>query len=450
MGYPVKPNTAYDYKSFQADNPTTPLPALHVTDDFANLKTAVDANIDFLQGSFNSDGTLKASAYPGASALTSYVATATAAATAASASATAAASSATAAAASAAAATALVGTSTTSLAIGTGAKTLTTQTGKQFAIGQLVIVAETSVPTNYMYGQVTAYNGGTGSLSFTSTAVGGTGTITDWTVSVSGTQGAKGDTGATGAPGSGGTAATGAEVFHTGRISQIPSGWLPQNGVAVSRATYANLFAFWVLSYTVTMTIASPCVVTWNGHGLDDGDPFSLATSGALPTGLTAGTGYFVKKIDGNTFNLATTPGGTSIVTTGSQSGTHTGTSALCGLGDGSTTFNTQDKRGRTNVGNDKMGTTAAGRVTFAGSGIYGAANAQTGGVETAGLPAHSHGYGAVRVTGTAKAPLGDPGIDPLFLTSVDGAGSGTTGSTGTGSGAGMPPIFMGIWIVKT
>lgn len=452
MVYPVKPTApAYDYESFQADNPTTPLPALQITNDFANLATAVDASIDFLTGSFNSDGTLKAFAYPGASSLNAYVATATAAATSATASATAAAASAVAAGASAAAATALVGTSTTSLTILTNDYiTLTTQTGKQFAAGQWLNVADTGSPNNAMNGQVSSYNSGTGALIvFVSNSV-GSGMFSTWTISASGIQGATGPTGATGATGSGGTDATGTVKWHSGRISQIPAGWLPQNGVAVSRATYSALLAFWVLSHTVTMTVASPCVVTWTGHGLDDGDPFTLTTTGALPTGLAAATPYFIKKIDGNTFNLATTPGGASIVTTGSQSGTHTGTSALCGLGDGSTTFNTQDFRGRVLVGGDKMGTTAASRLTFAGSGIYGFANNQTGGVETAGAGAHSHSYGSVRVTGTVgQVATGDP-AGPTVLTGVDGAGSGTTGSAGAGSGGGMPPSVTGIWIVKT
>lgn len=451
MGYPVKPTApAYDYESFQADNPTTPLPALQITNDFANLTEAVDANIDFLEGSFNSDGTLKVSAYPGATALDDFVATATTAATASSASATAAAASAVAAGASAAAATALVGTSTTSLTILSGDYiTLTTQTGKQFAAGQWLTVADTGSPNNAMNGQVSSYNSGTGQLVVFSSSSVGSGTFSTWTISASGVPGVAGPTGATGATGSGGTAATGTEVFHTGRISQIPSGWLPQNGVAVSRATYAALFAFWVLSHTVTMTVASPCVVTWNGHGLDDGDPFTLATSGALPTGLVAGTQYFIKYIDGNSFNLALTPGGTSIITTGSQSGTHTGTSALCGLGDGSTTFNTQDKRGRTNIGNDKMGTTAAGRVTFAGSGIYGFANAQSGGSESSSAPAnHSHSYGSARTTASA---IGAAGTDFGFIGAIDNAGSGTTGTAGGGATVpDMQPSFTGIWIVKT
>lgn len=76
---------------------------------------------------------------------------------------------------------------------------------------------------------------------------------------------------------------------------------------------------------TVTMTIASPCVVSWTAHGCADGDPIYLTTTGALPTGLTASTVYYIKYIDANSFNLAATPGGASINTTGSQSGTQTG-----------------------------------------------------------------------------------------------------------------------------
>jgi hypothetical protein len=79
----------------------------------------------------------------------------------------------------------------------------------------------------------------------------------------------------------------------------------------------------------VTVTIATPGVVTWNGHGLATGQTFIFTTSGALPTGLAANTVYFVTVIDANTFKLSTTQvnvaNGTFIATSGSQSGTHTG-----------------------------------------------------------------------------------------------------------------------------
>lgn len=79
---------------------------------------------------------------------------------------------------------------------------------------------------------------------------------------------------------------------------------------------------------TVTMTIATPGVVTLSAHGLVTGDKIYLTTSGALPTGLAASTTYFVIFVSSSTFNLATSMSnalaGTKITTSGSQSGTHT------------------------------------------------------------------------------------------------------------------------------
>ena len=76
------------------------------------------------------------------------------------------------------------GTSTTSVLIGTGAKTFTTQTGKQFQIGQSIRIASTPSPSNYMDGQVTAYNSGTGVLDVSVSAIGGAGTLAAWTISL--------------------------------------------------------------------------------------------------------------------------------------------------------------------------------------------------------------------------------------------------------------------------
>lgn len=84
----------------------------------------------------------------------------------------------------------------------------------------------------------------------------------------------------------------------------------------------------WTASATATMTIATPCVVTWTAHGLWDGATVRFTTTGALPTGLTASTDYFVTKIGANSFNLSTTlanqVAGTKIATSGTQSGVHT------------------------------------------------------------------------------------------------------------------------------
>lgn len=91
-------------------------------------------------------------------------------------------------------AAALSGTSATSTTIGTGSKTLTTQTGKQFAAGQWVTVVRASDVNAWMYGQVTSYSGST--LIINVTLINGSGTYTDWTISIAGTRGATGATGA--------------------------------------------------------------------------------------------------------------------------------------------------------------------------------------------------------------------------------------------------------------
>ena len=82
----------------------------------------------------------------------------------------------------------LVSTSTTSLAIGTGAKTLTVQLDEGWAIGMPVKAYETANPNNYMVGYVTAYNTATGQLDF-NVPVGytsGSGTINAWTIVIGG------------------------------------------------------------------------------------------------------------------------------------------------------------------------------------------------------------------------------------------------------------------------
>lgn len=85
----------------------------------------------------------------------------------------------------------LSATSSTSATIGTGAKALTVETDKGFAAGNVVIASENGTPANYMLGTVTSYNTDTGALAFTvaSGDTGGSGTIADWVVTISGPRG---------------------------------------------------------------------------------------------------------------------------------------------------------------------------------------------------------------------------------------------------------------------
>lgn len=80
---------------------------------------------------------------------------------------------------------------------------------------------------------------------------------------------------------------------------------------------------------TVTISNATPGVITWNSHGLVVNRSVVFTTTGGLPTGLTAGTAYYVKTVlDANTFTVAATPGGAAINTSSAGTGVHTATAS--------------------------------------------------------------------------------------------------------------------------
>jgi hypothetical protein len=87
------------------------------------------------------------------------------------------------------------------------------------------------------------------------------------------------------------------------------AGWTLVNGITPS---------------VVTITIASPAVVTLTAHGLAANTRVVLNTTGALPSGLSTNTTYFVVSPTTNTFSLSATSGGSAIATSLSQSGVHT------------------------------------------------------------------------------------------------------------------------------
>lgn len=227
-----------------------------------------------------------------------------------------------------------------------------------------------------------------------------------------------------------------------------PPGYLFCIGQNVSRTTYPALFAALTRSATVTMTIASPCVVTWNAHPLVNGDKVSFETTGALPTGLAVGVNYFVINKAANTFNVAATLGGAAINTSGSQSGVHTCRHNPHGCGDGSTTFTIPDMRGRGTVGHDPSGTAA--RVTNAGSGIDSSVIGEVGGDQLA--QSHNHtGSGAGIVgnnlfNGTSRA-----------VGTADGTNSGyfqdiqiSINTSLSGGAQNMPPSYVATKIIAT
>lgn len=85
---------------------------------------------------------------------------------------------------------------------------------------------------------------------------------------------------------------------------------------------------FDVVTDTVTMTLAAPGLITTT-KDIKTGTPVKFTNAGgALPTGITAGTVYYWIRTAATTGNIALTKAaaiaGTTITTSGSQSGVHT------------------------------------------------------------------------------------------------------------------------------
>ena len=166
---------------------------------------------------------------------------------------------------------------------------------------------------------------------------------------------------------------------------------------------------------------------------LDAGAVSVLMPSGSLMpyAGSSAPTGYFL--CDGSAQSRTTYSALFAIIGT------------TYGSGDGSSTFNIPDLRGRVIAGQDDMGGSSANRLTNQTGGVNGDVLGDTGGAEThtlsiSEMPAHTHS-----VPASGSLPRGDSS----FEAATDDAG--TSGSTGGGNAHNnVQPTIILNYIIKT
>lgn len=200
-----------------------------------------------------------------------------------------------------------------------------------------------------------------------------------------------------------------------------PPLWLPAAGQSVDRTAYADLFA--ALGFSTTGTIASGSTsitsVAALPLGLKGSAPYAVPIEGP---GIPAGTVMTTFSQSGGSITLSI-----SKAATGSTSGA-TITLLPHGQGDGSTTFNVPDMRGRAAFGMDGLGGNSAARLTAVSLGD-GVTLGKGGGDER--LQQHAHND-----AGHAHSDAGHGHTDSGHAHSDAGHGHGA-GDSGHGHGAG-------------
>lgn len=260
-----------------------------------------------------------------------------------------------------------------------------------------------------------------------------------------------------------------------GLLGALLNGKVDKSGaytvVAADRGKVINATGTWTLSLTAAATLGDGFTFAIRnvGTGAITIDPnLSEQISGAT-TYVIGGGEFVIVYCDGVGFSFvggSASPAGTvtgfagssapvdwllcagQAVSRSTYSVLFTAIGTTYGSGDGSTTFNLPDLRGRVVAGKDNMGGTAASRLTspVAGSTLGANGGAQSHTLSVAEMPAHSHnasvGYGYPN-------DMGSPALS--YAPTVPSISTLTTASQGGGSAHNnVQPTLVLNYIIKT
>lgn len=223
----------------------------------------------------------------------------------------------------------------------------------------------------------------------------------------------------------------------SGQVTISPPAVAGTNTLSIPAATGTALVSSTAISTAITGTPSSSTYLrgdgTWSAVT-------SIPSAAVMPyAGSSAPTGWLL--CDGSAQSRTTYAALFAVVGT------------TYGSGDGSTTFNLPDLRGRVVAGVDNMGGTAANRLTSGGSGITGTTLGAAGGSETftvttSQMPSHSHNLTPAKMQSsgsfwtTTNANSGIKPVDDQTLTSTNTGGGGASNVT--------QPTMVLNYIIKT
>jgi hypothetical protein len=104
----------------------------------------------------------------------------------------------------------------------------------------------------------------------------------------------------------------------------VPASFATALTMGGTKYTFDGYGQDYASNQTVTITVSTATFTVSSTTGIMAGTPVKFSSSGALPTGLVAGTKYYARDVTATTFKVSATSGGAAITLSGSQSGTQT------------------------------------------------------------------------------------------------------------------------------